>query len=194
MLDYILINKKKAWGLVIIFLVIFIILSIVNRTSYDSSLQKIWVNMMVSASLSLFGYVSLLLGAFIDYKRATTLFDSPPFKVLFEKGFKTELTAVNSRFLFAGKRIAGSVDGFPVKIDGSRKRFSIYIGINERITDRIPKKQIVNLLKPKGLTFEEIFVEKSVILENSNINDSFVLDLLVDLIIFLKINGFEPRE
>lgn len=193
MLDYILLNKKKVWGLVIFFLAIFAVLTLVNRSSYDSSLQKIWVNMMVSAALASFGYIVFLVGAFIDFNRATANFNSPPFKVLTDNGFKTELTAVNSRFLFAGKRLVGSVNGFPVKIRGASKRFSIYIGIDEHITDRIPKKQLVSLLKPKGLVFEEIFVEKVVVEERDLRDDRSVLELIIELADFLKANGFEPR-
>lgn len=194
MLDYILLNKKKVWGLVIFFLAIFAVLTLVNRSSYDSSLQKIWVNMMVSAVLASFGYVVFLVGAFIDFNRATAFFNSSPFKVLTDNGFKTDLTAVNSRFLFAGKRLVGSVNDFPVKIRGASKRFSIYIGIDEHITDKIPKKQLVSLLKPKGLVFEEIFVEKVVVEERDLRNDSSVLDLIIELTDFLKANGFEPRR
>lgn len=193
MLDYILLNKKKVWGLVIFFLAIFAVLTVVNRSSYDSGLQKVWVNVVVSAALSSFGYVVFLLGAFIDFKRATALFESPSLKALTDKGFNTELTAVHSRFLFAGKRLVGSVNGFPVKIRGASKRFSIYIGIDEQITDRVPKKQLVHLLKPKGLAFEGIFVEKVVMQENNG-NDRAVEELIIDLTDFLKANGFEPRR
>lgn len=193
MLDYILLNKKKVWGLVIFFLAIFAVLTLVNRSSYDSILQKIWVNMMVSAALASFGYIVFLVGAFIDFNRATAFFNSPPFKVLTDNGFKTELTAVNSRFLFAGKRLVGSVNDFPVKIRGASKRFSIYIGIDEHITDKIPKKQLVSLLKPKGLVFEEIFVEKVVVEERDLRDDRSVLELIIELADFLKANGFEPR-
>ncbi|NII28956.1 hypothetical protein HB364_28010 [Pseudoflavitalea sp. X16] len=193
-LDYILLNKKKVWGLVIFFLAIFAVLTIVNRTSYDSSLQKIWVNAMVSVALSSFGYVVFLLGAFIDFKRATALFNSPPFKALTDKGFNTELTAVNSRFLFAGKRLVGSVNDFPVKIGGASKRFNVYIGIDERITDKVPKKQLVSLLKPKGLTFEGIFVERLVVQESNDGDEGAVWNLISELTDFLKANGFEPRR
>lgn len=193
-LDYILLNKKKVWGLVIFFLAIFAVLTVVNRSSYDSSLQKIWVNIMVSAALSSFGYVIFLLGAFIDFKRATALFNSSPFKALTDKGFNTELTAVNSRFLFAGKRLVGSANDFPVKIAGAGKRFNIYIGIDEHITDKVPKKQLVNLLKPKGLKFEGIFVEKLVAQESNNGDDRAVWDLIIELTDFLQANGFEPRR
>lgn len=194
MLDYILLNKKKVWGLVIFFLAIFAVLTVVNRTSYDSSLQKIWVNIVVSAALASFGYVVFLVGAFIDFNRATALFNSSPFKVLTDNGFKTELTAVKSRFLFAGKRLVGSVNGFPVKIRGASKRFSIYISIDEHITDKVPKKQLVSLLKPKGLVFEEIFVEKVVVEEKDLRSDKSVLDLIIELTDFLKANDFEPRK
>ncbi len=52
MLDYILLNKKKAWGLVIFFLAIFIVLTIANRTPFEFGLQKIWTNIVVSLALS----------------------------------------------------------------------------------------------------------------------------------------------
>lgn len=193
MLDYILLNKKKAWGLVTFFLAIFVILSIANRNPFDFELQKIWMNILMAAALAFFGYIVFLLGAFIDYQRAGKLFASPPFKVLLDNGFKPQLTAVNSRFLFAGKRIAGSIDGFPVKIGGSGNRFSLFIGVDDRIAERIPKKQLKELLKPKGLKFEDIFVEKLVLLESRNVDDRFVYNLIVDQINFLKANGFEPR-
>jgi hypothetical protein len=194
MLDYILLNKKKAWGLVIFFLAIFIVLSIVNRTPFDFGLQKIWTNIVMSLALSFFGYLVFLFGAFIDYSRATDLFASAPFKLLLDKGFKTELTAVKSRFLFAGKRIAGTVDGFPVKIGGSAKRFSIFIGVHENITDRRTQKELADLLKPKGLKFDEIFVETLVVPGTAGSDNGYVLHLLEDRIAFLKVNGFEPRD
>jgi|GEM_PF-1228174 len=193
MLEYILLNKKKVWGIITFFVAIFILLSIAGRASFDSDLYKIWANVVMSAAISIFGYVVFLLGAFIDFSRATALFNSPPFKVLLDKGFRTEYTAVNSRFLFAGKRITGMIDGFPVKIGGSSKRISVFIGINERIAERLSKEQLVTLLKPKGLTFEDIFVETKVVLGNSKFDNMYVYNLLVDHINFLKENGFEPR-
>lgn len=193
MLEYIQLNKKKVWGIITFFVAIFIVLSVASRTSFDSNLHKVWANAVMSAAISIFGYVVFLFGAFIDFTRATNLFNSPPFKVLLDKGFKTGYTAVNSRFLFAGKRITGTVDGFPVKIAGSSKRFSIYIGIDERIAERLSKKQLVTLLKPKGLTFEDIFVETQVLLGNNKVENMYVYNLLIDHINFLKENGFEPR-
>ncbi|AXY74469.1 hypothetical protein D3H65_10980 [Paraflavitalea soli] len=193
MLDYILLNKKKVWGLITFFLIIFVILSIANRNPFDFTLQKAWMNIVMAAALSIFGYFVFLLSAFIDNQRANTLFASSPFKILLDKGFTTEFTAVNSRFLFAGKRIEGTIDGFPVKIGGSGKRFSVFIGIDARIAERLSKKQLVALLKPKGLTFEDIFVETKVQLDNGRVDDRYVYNLLVDRIDFLKANGFEPR-
>jgi hypothetical protein len=193
MLDYILLNKKKVWGLITFFLAIFVILSIANRNPFEFTLQKVWTNIVMAAALSIFGYVVFLLSAYFDNQRATTLFASPPFKELLDKGFTTAFTALNSRFLFAGKRLVGTVDDFAIKIGGAGSSFKIYIGIDERIAERLSKKQLTALLKPKGLTFEEIFVEKAVILESHATDKMFVFDMLVDLISFLKANGFEPR-
>ncbi len=87
----------------------------------------------------------------------------------------------------------GRIDGFPVKIGGSGKQFNVYIGIDERIAERLSKKQLVALLKPKGLKFEDIFVETQVLLENGMVDNMYVYNLLADHINFLKENGFEPR-
>ncbi len=88
MLDYILLNKKKVWGLITFFLAIFVILSIANRNPFEFGLQNIWMNIFMAVALSFFGYIVFLLGAFIDYQRASTLFASAPFKILLDKGFR----------------------------------------------------------------------------------------------------------
>ncbi|MDF2189247.1 hypothetical protein [Paraflavitalea sp. CAU 1676] len=194
MLTYILLNKKKLWGLIIFFVGIFAVLTIFNHEStFDSSLQKAWVNLFLAFSLSCFGYVVFLCGAYVDFSRASYLFDSPPFKYLQEKGFKISYTAVTSRFLFSGKRITGIVDGFPVKISGSQNRFTVYIGVDENILERKHKQELTEALAHKGIKYEDIFVEMPVVEDATNKEPSYVYEMLTDLTAFLQSRGFEPR-
>jgi len=194
MLNYILLNKKKLWGLVIFFLAIFVVLTVLNHEStFDSSLQKAWVNIFLAFSLSFFGYVVFLCGAYVDFSRASYLFDSPPFQYLQQKGFKISYTAVTSRFLFSGKRITGIVDGFPVKISGSQNRFTIYIGVDEKILERKHKHELKEALGHKGMKYEDIFVEIPVLEDATKKEPTYVYEMLTDLTAFLQSRGFEPR-
>lgn len=195
MLQYILLNRKKFWGLVIFFVTIFIILSIFNRkTPFDSYIYDMWMNGFLAFSLAFFGYVVFLLGAYMDFSKATRLFESAPFKYLLDHGFYTSYTATRSRFLFSGKRITGVVEGFPVKIKSAANQgFTIYIGVDENITERRTKKEIEALLQPRNIKFEDIFVQTSVLLNTAPTNEKEVLELIEDQIAFLKVNGFGPR-
>lgn len=195
MLQYILLNRKKFWGVVIFFVAIFVVLSIFNRhTPLESYIYDMWANAFLAFTLAIFGYVVFLLGAHMDFSKATRLFSSPPFKYLLDHGFWISYTATRSRVLFSGKRITGMVDEFPVKIKAaSANSFSIYIGVDEKITGRRTKKEIAALLQPRGMKFEDIFVQTSIVLNNGNIHEKEVLELIEDQIAFLKINGFGPR-
>ncbi|WP_276481305.1 hypothetical protein [Paraflavitalea pollutisoli] len=181
--------------MVIFFVAIFVVLTIFNRTTpFESYLQDAWMNGFLAFSLAFFGYIVFLLGAYMDFSKATVLFASAPFKYLLANGFWISYTATRSRFLFSGKRTTGVVDGFPVKIkSASSQGFNIYIGVDEKINERRTKKEIEELLKPRGLKFEDIFVQTSILLPKEAVHDKEVLELIEDQIAFLKVNGFEPR-
>jgi predicted aspartyl protease len=191
MLHYIQINRSKVWGVTITFLILFFVLTCVNRIQYDSLSEKLVVNFLLSAAFTFIPFLMLFLDSFTTFRKKGKIFSTIPFRVLTERGFETELTAKDSRFLFADKRLSGKIDNYLVKIDGKRKKIVIIIGIHLP-TDFSGRRNFEQVSVSHGIDFNPIFIEKAV--NNKDIKGGTdLLNIINGLIDILKQNNIQPR-
>ena len=190
MLQYFQLHTRKIWGIFIAFVSMLILLTLASLLHNKFSPEIFVVNILGTASFVFLCFFVLFLDSFLTFRNKTRIFSTPPFQTLIKNGFVTELTGKQSRFLLTDKRLSGCIDGYTIKIDGTRKKLFVLVGVAKSATSN---GNLNVLLKTNGFFVNGFIIEKLILPDNIR-TDISLLKHIVSLVNFLKENMIPPKE